>query len=103
VKIPKSLKKSASKKIWTEITEAWEIDESGMVLLMTALEAYERYLEAKEILDKHGFVYKTSSGQLKKNPALEVEKVARGQFLIAWRMLNLGIDPPGNIGRPGGS
>ena len=103
MKIPKTLKSLEVKKIWTEITEAFELDESGLIVLKVALESYDRMIEARKILDTEGLTIVTPSGQVKKHPANEIEKTARAGFLMAWRMLNLNIDPPGAIGRPGGS
>lgn len=101
-KVPLTLKNAETRKIWKQITEAWELDESGLVILKIALESYDRLIQAKRILDKEGVTVKTDTGQIKKHPACEIEKNARQGFLMAWRMLNLGIEPPGSIGRPPG-
>jgi P27 family predicted phage terminase small subunit len=102
LKIPPTIRTKESKKIWKEITTNWELDESMLILLTIALESYQRLQQAKAILDKTGLIIKTPSGQVKKHPALEAEKVARQGFLMAWRMLNLGIEAPGAVGRPAG-
>jgi P27 family predicted phage terminase small subunit len=101
LKIPATIKTKEGRKIWKDVTNNWELDESMIILLTVALEAFERLQQAKRILDKTGLIIKTPSGQVKKNPCVEVEKVSRQNFLMAWRMLNLGIESPGAVGRPG--
>lgn len=102
MKIPASIKSKEARKICKDVTGNWELDESMIVLLTVALQSYQRMQDAKRILDKVGVIIKTPSGQIKKNPAAEVEKTSRAGFLIAWRMLNLGVELPGPIGKPGG-
>jgi P27 family predicted phage terminase small subunit len=102
VKIPSYLSKQSGE-IFERISNAWDLNESHVILLTTALEAYDRYLQAKRHVDKNGIVVKDQkTGRLVKNPAVEVERIARTGFLRAWRLLRLDEDIPGEIGRPGG-
>jgi P27 family predicted phage terminase small subunit len=89
-----------SKKWWRKILESWELDDSSFILLKTALEAYDEMTNARATIKKFGFLLKSPTGIPHKNPAIEVLKISRSQFLQAWRMLNFGIEPPGEIGRP---
>ena len=98
---PKHLSKE-SKKLWRSICSQWDFDASGFMLLQTAFEAYDRLLEAKNIIDRDGIVIETPTKFKKIHPALRIEKESRAGFLQAWRMLNLDIDAPGDIGRPPG-
>ena len=86
---------------WRKIEKSWTLDDAAYILLKTALEAYDEMHQAKAILKKEGVTIKTKTN-IKKHPALEMLKVARSQFLASWRMLNFGIEPPGEIGRPPG-
>ena len=97
---PPSHLSSESKKWWRKIEESWELDDSAYILLKTALEAYDEMQKAQELIRKQGLIVKFPSGIVRKHPVLEVLKVARQGFLQAWRMLNFGVEPPGEIGRP---
>lgn len=101
-KPPKDIDKDAVRK-WRLIVDNWELDESGLLILEEALRSDMRLRQARAILDREGITVTTGPGMIRKHPAAEIEKEARSGFLQAWRMLNLGIDPPGVIGRPGGS
>lgn len=101
MKTPKGLDREAARK-YKLIMEAWELDESAEIILQEALLSEMRLRQAREILNKEGITVTTGNGMTRKHPAAEIEKEARSGFLMAWRMLNLGIDPAGPIGRPGG-
>lgn len=91
-----------SKAIWRQICEEWELDTQALILLRTALEAFDRYHQARKQLSTEGLTVKSPTGQVRRHPATDVERQARASFLQSWRMLNLGIEPPGDIGRPPG-
>jgi phage terminase small subunit len=94
--------KKEGKALYRTIYEEWELDPSAKVLLETACSAFDRLCQARKEVDKLGIVLDSPSGMKRVNPALRVEKEARSGFLQAWRMLNLDVDPPGDIGRPPG-
>jgi hypothetical protein len=50
--------------------------------------------KAQDLVNKFGQVVKSQSGFARLNPAVNALKIARSQFLHAWKMLNLGIEPP---------
>jgi hypothetical protein len=50
--------------------------------------------KAQDLVNKHGQVVKSQSGFARLNPGCQALKIARSQFLHAWKMLNLGIEPP---------
>ena len=95
-RIPRHLSKEA-RGIWRTIENEWELDGHSKIILLVALEAFDEFRAAQAELKKDGMTFKTPTNQLKKHPALEVLKVARGQFLHSWKMLNLGIEPPKEI------
>lgn len=99
MRAPTSLSK-ASQRIWRAIDGEWQLDTSGLLLLRTALEAYDRYTEAREAVSRDGMTYTTESGYMRPHPLLQVEKESRAAFLGAWRSLGLDIEPPGEVGRP---
>jgi len=103
IKAPKSLSLE-SKRIWKEITTGWELDESGELLLKLALEALDEYRSAKRAIEKEGYILKSKSGVGHKHPAIEVMKIARGQFIQLWKQLHLDLQSPlEGPGRPPGS
>lgn len=97
--VPRHLTKE-SKRIWRRIAKHWELEETEQVLLKVALEAYDRLQSARQKIADNGETYKTETGYVRENPLLKIEKEARSGFLQAWRMLDLGIDPPKEVGRP---
>lgn len=99
IEVPTHLKKEG-KALYRTICKEWVLDPSGKILLETACSAYDRLVQARKIVDRLGIVIDSPSGMKRVNPALKVEKEARSGFLQAWRMLNLDVDPPGDIGRP---
>ena len=95
--IPNSLTRDETRLIWERINFDWKLDFDMLVILKKALEFLERSMECAEILRKEGLTFLTESKQIKKHPLVEVQKVADAQFLMAWRMLNLGIEPPSGL------
>lgn len=101
-KSPPRTLKAEGRRLWLELNRAWEFDGEAMLLLKVALEAYERLSAVREQIDREGAVLKSPSGVAHAHPGLRVEKEARSGFLQAWRMLNLGMEPPREAGRPPG-
>ena len=99
---PKHLSREA-KMIWRKINTERELYDCDLVVLKVALEAYDRLMDARRIIDSEGVYYSTDTGFKREHPCLKIEKEARSGFLQAWRMLNLNIEVPGDIGRPPGS
>lgn len=87
--------------IYKKITSGWDLDASGLILLETALRAFIRMREAERMLDKEGLIIRSTGGLFRKHPASEIVKNERAGFLAAWKALNLDVEPPGPIGRPG--
>ena len=83
-----------SKAIWADIEANWDLDGHSRTILQVSLEAFDQMRTAQELVSKVGLVFKTKSGQIKLNPAVQAVKVARSQFLHSWKMLNLGGEPP---------
>lgn len=103
-----------SQAIWKRLVDDWDFyraregteaappDLAMFIPLRIALEAFDRLQEARGRIAKEGAYYRTKTGFLKEHPALRIEKEARSGFLMSWRMLNLGVEEPGEIGRPSG-
>ena len=97
---------AASKKIWDEVNGAWVLGVESIVLLQTALEAYDRLKQAQKQVDTDGITITSPSGLIRPHPSLRLEKEAAGRFLQAWKQLGFGQEAPAevarSIGRPGG-
>lgn len=93
-----------SKKIWNKICQEYTgLDTYFFTVLKVCLESYDRLQQARIIIDGEGAMVKTPTGFLRENPMLKVEKDARSGFLQSARMLNLNLEPPGDVGRPPGT
>ncbi len=91
---------SEARNWWKKIDAEWSLDDNNYLILLTALEAFDEMRSAQATLKKYGMVVKSKTDVVKKNPALELLKISRSHFLQAWRLLNFGVEPPGEIGRP---
>ena len=89
--------------LWNRLCKEYAFDDAGFLLLKVALEAYDRLQGARRQIDEEGAVVETPTHFFKEHPCLKIEKQARDGFLSAMRMLNLDIEPSGDIGRPPGS
>jgi phage terminase small subunit len=101
---PKRKSLSTEAKSWRKkIISAFELDDdAGMLLLDTAMEAFDRLREAQAIVNRDGCVVKDRFGQFRQHPATLVERDARTSLMRALKALNLDIQPPGPMGRPAG-
>ncbi|MCK4537384.1 MAG: P27 family phage terminase small subunit [Candidatus Krumholzibacteria bacterium] len=93
---------AGSKGIWKALVKEWVLDRSNLVLLQTALEAYDRMIQAKRQVDKDGITVKSPSGLVRPHPALKIEKEAGSRFLQAFKMIGFNLEPPRTQGRPTG-
>jgi P27 family predicted phage terminase small subunit len=85
---------------YDDIIKNFELEADSLKVFQVACHSLNRYLEAKEKLDNEGTTYMTSTGNIKKHPANEIEKVAKSQFLQAMRMLGISDVEPKPPGRP---
>lgn len=78
-------------------------DSAGLLLLQTAMEAFDRLAECQASIALHGASCADRFGQLKPHPLLGAERDARGQMLAALKALNLDLEPlRDGPGRPAG-
>jgi phage terminase small subunit len=104
IKQPKGLSRDADK-WWRELREEYDItDPGGLLLLATAMQAFDRMNAAKTILDRDGMTMADRFGQPKPHTATVVERDCRSGMLAALSKLNLDIEPMRDRpGRPSGS
>ena len=92
LKPPSHLSKKA-KHLWRQITAAFTIDDApGLMLLTSALEAYDRLNEARAELKRDGISVVDRWGQRKQHPSVQTEASARGQMHQALKLINIDIN-----------
>jgi P27 family predicted phage terminase small subunit len=89
---------------WNRIVSAYGIaDESGLLMLRSAMESYDRANAAAAILAKEGLTYRDKYNQFRPHPAVGIERDARKNLLAFLRALNLDVEPlHSKPGRPPG-
>lgn len=95
---------AAAKEWWKKLATEYEIDDAaGLLLLETALQAFDRMHQARELITQHGAVTMDRFNQLRPNPATTIERDSRAAMLGALKALNLDIEPlHDGAGRPPG-
>jgi P27 family predicted phage terminase small subunit len=80
---------------WDKIVADFCVDDTpGLLLLQTALEAFDRMRQAQESIKEHGTIYKDRFKQPKASPACIVERDSRSAMLSALKALDFGEDTP---------
>jgi P27 family predicted phage terminase small subunit len=89
---------------WKRLVSEYEIgDDAGLLLLQTAMEAFDRMRIAQEAIEADGVTVFDRFGQRKAHPLLPAERDARAQMLAALRALNRDLEPlHDRPGRPAG-
>lgn len=90
---------------WDKIKSEYGIaDQAGLLLLQSALEAFDRMKQAQATIEEHGICIVDRYDQLKSNPACAVERDSRSQMIQALKSLNLDLEPlRDGRGRPPGA
>ncbi len=103
-KAPGHLSKEA-KSWWDKFQNEYGVsDEAGLLLMQTAMEAFDRMKEAQGILANDGLMVKDRFDQPKSHPLLTTERDSRAQMMAAIKALNFDLEPLREAaGRPGGS
>lgn len=89
---------------WKRLVSEYAIDDdAGLLLLQTAMEAFDRMRAAQEAIREDGVTVLDRFGQRKAHPLLPAERDARSQMLVALKALNLDVEPlHDRPGRPAG-
>jgi P27 family predicted phage terminase small subunit len=90
---------------WRSLMTEYEIsDQSGLLLLQTALEAFDRMRHCQDAIKRDGPMVLDRFQQRKSHPLLPAERDARSQMLAALKALHLDVEPlHDGPGRPAGS
>src|SRR5207249_5946164 len=79
---------------WRSVVTTWELDEHHVRLLTLAGEAFDRAVQARQILNRRGLTFKDRFGQPKPRPEVAIERDSRTAFARLLRELDLDVDPP---------
>lgn len=80
--------------IWREVVGAYVLEIEGLPLLEKALTQYDRAVEARREIEEEGLTWTNpDSGAVHVNPAVKVERDATKAFRLAWKELDLDLDP----------
>ena len=86
---PKHLS-SEAKKTWQKLSDEFNIDDNaGLLLLQTAMEAFDRMRQAQAQIRADGMTISDRFGQPKPHPLLITERDARSALLAALKALRL--------------
>lgn len=67
-------------------------DEAGLLLIQTAMEAFDRMREAQKQLEDDGLTVQDRWGQKKPHPLTTVERDSRAQMVLCLKSLQLDFD-----------
>jgi len=100
---PKHLSADA-KRWWRKLQQEYRIaDGGGLLLLLTAMEAFDRMRSAQAAIKEEGATGLDRFAQLKAHPLLSVERDSRAAMMAALKQLNLDLEPlRDGVGRPPG-
>ncbi len=87
-KPPTHLSKAAQSR-WKTILGEWALGDTDLLVLESALEAFDRMRQAQRILKKAGLTTKDRFGQVKPHSCIGVERDSRAAWLRAIKQLSL--------------
>lgn len=97
---PKHLEK-ATRAWWSEVIRVYELESHHLRLLEAACEAWDRTVQARKELEKHGSItYKNRFGEPRPHPAVAIERDSKTLFARLLRELDLDVEPPLEAKRP---
>lgn len=88
---PRHLSRGA-RAFWRDVVRDYDLEPHHRRVLTAAAEAWDRMLQARELLDADGITYTDRFGAPRKHPAVSIEENARIAFLRAVRELALDDD-----------
>jgi P27 family predicted phage terminase small subunit len=98
---PKKLSREA-KGWWKKIVSNWEMDEAGLMILESALEAFDTMRDAQAIIRNEGMIFQDRFDQKRQHPAVAIERDSKATLLRHWKSLGLDLEPILSPGRPAG-
>jgi P27 family predicted phage terminase small subunit len=103
IKPPSNLTKEAQA-LWGKLLDEYSIEDAGgLLLLSTALEAFDRMRECQKIIKKEGLQLPDRFAQMKAHPLTITERDSRSAMMQAIKSLNLDLEAlQDRPGRPTG-
>lgn len=98
-KTPKHLRAETAR--WFEsVIRDFQLEPHHRKLLALAGEAWDRCMQVREAIDKHGITYPDRFGAPRARPEVAIERDSRLAFARLVRELDLDVDPPSDPLRP---
>src|SRR5262249_42847391 len=95
-----------SRMLWERLATDYSLlgDDHALLLLTSGLEARDRMIQAREILDREGLVTTGDRGGSRAHPATVIERDSHARMLQSFKALRLDIEPvvltrPGRKGK----
>jgi phage terminase small subunit len=79
---------------WRAVATSYELEDHHLRLLTLAAGAWDRCVQARTALKKHGITYTDRFGSPKARPEVAIERDAKIAFARLLRELALDVDPP---------
>ena len=92
---PKHALSEAAQRCFDRVTAAYTLSADGLLVLRAALESYDDYRAARDVVRRVGLIGRDG----KKNPACDVQVAQYKNFLAGFRYLGLDADPE-ELGEP---
>lgn len=92
-----------SKEQWTVLVDEYGFEAQSLLVLMTALESYDRMRQAQEQITMNGMTYLDRFGQTKPRPEIQIERDSRAAYWRGLKELGLNLETiRSGPGRPPG-
>jgi phage terminase small subunit len=85
---------------WRSVAKDYALEPHHLRILTLAAESWDRGVEAREAIAKHGAVYIDRFDQPRARPEVAIERDSRISFARLVRELALDLDPPDEASRP---
>jgi P27 family predicted phage terminase small subunit len=100
-KAPKGLSAEA-RKWWRTITSEYDLGESSYLLLLSAMECFDRMRAAQVVIEVEGLTVEDRNGRVAAHPCVGIERDARAGLLRNLKAMGLDMEPINPVGRPAG-
>jgi P27 family predicted phage terminase small subunit len=88
------------KNFWNQIHAEYTFQRGELEMLTICCDTYQRFLDARDELNKNGLMLTSKTGEIKHNPCWSVERYARESFLRYMKALGISEVEKRRPGRP---
>lgn len=82
-----------AKRWWVRLVTDFDLEDTALLVLETALESFDRVRQCQEALKREGLTVADRYGKPRAHPLVAVERDARLTMLRALKALNLDLEP----------